>query len=443
MVYDYLVSKYNIKPKWKLNKDRRHGPKYTEDMRGGFVINVDSGVTQDDLQIFSDNDCLLLSIDHHVLPKYEGLYFGIKDKSVVFNVEDECLIQAHGYTSGAGAVYLFFTTFDKDFATDLNLSYVGITLLSDARPIENKRARRVLEHTFRKSIQDIPFARINIESMIDTTFDSPDGKLDRNFIDFKFSPYVNAALRANATTELVEAMIENKPCSNYKPKQKELIQELLDNVIIKEYKTTIFAILNGPVTDNGQIEPNYIGLAATQLVNKQHKNVVILYYNKNTNQLIRGSFRGVYPDVNYLQVLREHGFIAEGHAGAFGILGYQDAPRLSQVDEAIQAAEDSHIVSQKIIEVESFAAMSVILRDIAYENQFVRPINKTYIRYIGQNAVEIKRKKNYVCYIIDGIQVKGFNENLDILDGIIQPIMSNGIVEYILEADTELANDYD
>lgn len=433
LVYEYLARVYKIRAKVHMNENRAHGCFYEKGMQDGFVINVDSGTTLTDLEKFVEGNCLLLSLDHHKLPEYTGPYLGIKDKAIVYNSDYSYLEERYGYLSGAGVVALFFKEMDVRFETELTEAYVGITLLSDARPIENEYARQTLEYTYSIRARSIPFVKVNMEHIINTRYDSTATLLDRNFIDFKLSPYINAALRFSKTQELLNSLLLGLECVDYRPQQKELIEATQEVMQTVEYNTFVLAVVK---RDPGnvfltELEPNFIGLIANRLLNKTGKSVLILY--QVGKELKRGSVRGRYHTIDYLAEFRKLGFQAAGHTGAFGVLGIEQGVNMMELDEAIRVAELQKEDTNEVIEISNLFQAVNRIRTIAYENQFVRPLYKKYLKYTGISAVLVDERKNYLIYLVDGLEVRGFDNELAFEDGRILPVYNNKSVELVIE----------
>lgn len=439
----YLVSEYlarvypEVSSEIIMNEHRAHGCFYKENMRDGFIINVDSGMTEVELKLFTDNNCIVLSLDHHKLPEYEGSILHTVNTAgevmgLIYNSDYPYLEDRYGYLSGAGVVDLFFSLYDTRFKTPLTDAYVGITLLSDARPIENVYARKTLEATYELNILDIPFIKTNIRRLINASYDSPISKLDRNFIDFKLSPFINAVLRCNANQHLIESFLYDEECLNYKGLQSEVIKELKDALHTVEFDTYILCVADRNTKEHETYaEPNMIGLIANRVLNETGKTVVILY--KEDGVLKRGSVRGKYHTVDYLTIFQAHGFSAAGHPGAFGVLGIEKRVDMYLLNQALLHAEAQHEETNEIIEIYNLRTYADYIRRVAYENQFVRPLYKKYIRYTGTGATCINKKTNYIVYAVDGIQVKGFDPELDIRDALILPVYNNHLVDYVLE----------
>lgn len=433
LVWEYLNRVHNIKAKYLINSNRAHGCFYSDQLRGSFVINVDSAISKDELQKFEDNNCILLSLDHHTIePNILNT-----NHTLVFNSDYPFLKETYGFLSGAGVVDLFFSLYDSKFRTPLTVSYVGITLLSDSREIENSIAREILTETYSHSITEFPFIMTNLWSILNRQYDSGYSQLDRHFIDFKFSPFVNSALRFDDSTSIIEGFLGGElgytvSTKDYRPHQKEVINTMLDSAQYLTFNYYLLVVLEKSRSSLVDVEEsNFIGLIANRLLSKENKTVLILY--KSNNKLQRGSVRGLYHTVNYLDIFNRSGFIGAGHLGAFGILGTRHRVNLKLLDRLIGQAESNHGDANPIRDVFNLRKEATELLQIAYENQFVRPLYKTYLRYRGVNVYEEVRKTNYVVYLVDGVVVKGFDDTLTIEDSNILPTYTNGLVEYVIE----------
>lgn len=468
-----LLDGLNLKYKYHVNKDRQHGFLLSkEKLQGYFVIAVDFSIPKEVMKELVENDIAIICIDHHTILDEELVYVESKGaKGVVINNQYKFEPEEDTYLSGAGVVYELYKDIYSWYDSKEREVLVGITLLSDARPIENRKARKYLTTTYNADTQK-GYSAYLLKSTLGVDFGFGVPKLDRNFIDFKFSPEINALLRFGKEREAISFILgEGLKDLGLREIQSALKLEMehnsdileLDNLLIVGVDVEKFRGFRGINISS------FIGLLCSNLRNSGKS---VLGFCYKGVEIERCSFRGKYDNVDYLSKFLELGIEAKGHPTAFGITEFQpNKMLLERINECIGKIEQAHIQTTKVYEVSN---LSVFLLqkglDIARENLYVRDMYRTYIKYKGNNIQEKTRKykieeltledmergvvpdiyekqKNYryirdrkgnkkvsyIEYLIDGKLVKSFG--VEIENGVILPILEKGYIQlYVRES---------
>lgn len=478
IMYEFL-EQLQIPTKYKINEDRMHGCFYTEDMKSHLVINVDSYIPYEQLKLLVDNGVSVLSIDHHDLENdmhhlnKNGRYWLEYDnketnaKGIIFNVNYDYWKERYAYQSGAGACLLLIKRLLSKGRVIPKSWYLlaAISLLSDSRPLNTKEARKQLEYLYQHTTNDIPFIQYLHKNFIyDPKYNYRTMWLDRMYIDYNVSPFLNACLRYGDTTNLIELMRGNwldVEIRDRRPIAKIVKKHILNNLNVIEFNRYNLCVLKEQEqktlknVEYKQIQginlANYLGVVASSLLDKYQKNIVILYYLED-GTYVRGSFRGLRSDVPYQQILhdlndmleieyKEKGWTFDkvecaGHQGAFGFI---KVTKLSTFWKRLDVAFNNYLtqyidnlVDEKVIKVSSIRENIDEITEIANENQYLRDADQIHIHYIGTDYTLEKNKENFVVYRVDGVLVKGFNDNLDLKRGAILPIKANKLNNYML-----------
>lgn len=448
-----------------INENRKHGMLLNDEqlkqLQGYTMVAVDFSIPEDILNKMVSYGIDVVNIDHHSI---EGnrLQTGNNAETgrdyVVINNQYSFEPDEWRFLSGAGMVYYVFNALFPEWGEkEQNKSLIGITLLSDARVIENQRAYELLKLTYNWRDE---FSKYLIDIAKYGAGDFQFGVqryLDRNFIDFTLCPRLNALFRLNLgdvavklfereeadLTELnrcLQLPIDNKVVNlTYVVKKSKAVQQALTTRLRQvEYPNVLIGYLNiddiqdiiSPGFDIG----NFVGLTAGQLVDKRKKTMLLFLQGKEG--VIRGSLRGRIDEVDYLNLCRSFGITCAGHTTAFGILKC-DITDFTALSEAIGIEESKHrLHNGQIIEVENFASYVAGDKETPDYNQYVREGYRRYYKYLGNAYFETLRKEdtNYVVYEVEGVTVKCFDKTLTPTNGLILPVMNNGYVEYILRA---------
>lgn len=464
-----------LKYSYFVNDDRYHGFTIEHSkLKGYLVIAADFAITEAEAQALVDNDICLLSTDHH---ECQPRLIDVKSdtaEGIVVNNQYPLEPEDNRYQSGAGVFYELACELFPEFKSDLRDALVGVTLLSDMRPIENAKARKYLKKTYTSDPEE-GYVYYLISNCLDNDFGFGVPKFDRNFIDYTLSPTVNALLRANKTSEAVDFILgHGLKQRNAKGFQKMLLHEMY--VEMEEIKLVNYTILR---LDSYKFEKfgvkisGYIGLLCNDYKDKNN-NVSTLGIVIDNGKIVRSSFRGKYNDIHYKTGFKNLGINAEGHAVAFGITEfYPDAQTWQDIDDLIGELEAQHQPTARIVKAQNLA---VVLNQsgmtMAMENMYVRDMYRSYIKYTGNNikvvretyqteelsdidkakgvvpdvvqgGVEYKYLRDthgncipkYVEYSVDGRKVKSFG--VSIQEGLILPILEKGYVSLYVRGQVE------
>ena len=200
---DMLGLKYS----YYVNENRFHGFNIpASKLKGFLVISSDFGITAEEVENLVDNDVVLLSTDHH---ECQDTFIDIKKETaegIVINNQYPFEPEEDRYLSGAGVFFELICSLYPEFNTAERRALVGITLLSDVRQIENKKARQYLKTTYTMDTS-CGYVKYLIDSTVSDSFNFGTPKLDRNFIDYTLNPCINALLRADKTNEAIKFIL--------------------------------------------------------------------------------------------------------------------------------------------------------------------------------------------------------------------------------------------
>ena len=433
-----------------VNNNRSHGffiP--PEKLRGYFVFAVDFSVEQDKMEELVANGVTVVSVDHHECQ--EEFIFSSDDGSsyediditsgspygFVINNQYPFEDQEWLFQSGMGVLYHCIGEYYKqvhnsmDYLNDeTTRALVGLTLLSDVRNIEMPEARQFLDSLYNHPNEG--YIGYLIESVLgkDYAFGLP--CMDRNFVDYTFSPKVNSLFRFNRK-DLACAFIlgYGYPLEDYQAMQREFVEHLEKNIIIKEYPNISFIEIpsTGLTKQEKSYVTNFVGLLASRYVSSS--NVVIAYYSDN-GEYGRASFRGSIQSIDFRRELNKLGLDGRGHASAYGILGFQPSVELFQA------------LSKRCEELFKDIKEEIIFRDVPHlamwiktpskgyrtskENCYLLNHHRVYLRYTGDiSRIEKKRGNDkYSVYSVDGIEVRCFDNDLTFENGLILPMLEKG-----------------
>lgn len=461
-----------------INQNRAHGFFYEDiaSLRGKTVIAVDFAITPDKLELLRQNRVLLINIDHHNIdsPSLVTYSFDGSDQidGVVINNQYSFEPEEHRYLSGAGVVFYVLSHLVSGFDCEINRAIVGLTLLSDIRPLENENARVFLKtcytcrHPYMKYLVDVTKAEK------DFTFGVP--RMERNYVDYTFSPKINALFRLNMGDVAMDLAFGKRPAfslNDAREKQNE-IRDYIIRGVKSPFRTNGLLQVGTPevviqnfvrATDAGMTVPdyslelknlsvkyiapalyedkytlsNFIGLACSNI---KGFGTSCLTYVGDDDAVERGSFRGRFDSVDYLGVFRKYGFAGrcDGHKVAFGVLPSNlseiDFAGLSSEIGALEAEAAKHEYENRVVDVDNMSVFihSSMLKEIALSNIYVRDSHRMYIRYTGTNVVRNQRGNMYE-FNIDGIVVKCFNDDITTANGYILPIYDRGQLAFYLK----------
>ena len=467
---DMMGLKYN----YYVNENRHHGFDISPDkLKGYMIIASDFQITEREVEAIVNQDIVLLSTDHH---DCQDTFIDVKAdnaEGIVINNQYPFEPEEDRYLSGAGVFYELICSIFPDFKSKEREALVGVTLLSDIREIENKKAKQYLKTTY--TIDSTKgYANYLIKNTLGTDYTFGVPKLDRNFIDYTLSPMINALLRFNKTTEAVQFILgKGLAKRDCKEAQSSLVLEMKSKVSVLPLPSIDILALNElDFIEHNVSITNFIGLLCSDWKGDHNKSVLGLVYENG--KITRASFRGKYNDVYYISSFRALGINAQGHPQAFGIIDFEPERDLwVQLNDVIMDIEQEHQQTIKIIET---ASLSVTLlqqgMSIATENCYVREMYRTFIKYTGQNAsiqrityqyeeftdedyktrvipdkvqnginykyvrdTNGKPLPKYIEYMIDGRTLKSFGTYIE--DGVIEPILEKGYIQLYIKPPIE------
>lgn len=455
-----------------VNEHRYHGFELSlKDLRGYLVIASDFAITQAEVEAMVANDIVLLSTDHHEVQSEFIDVVGETAEGIVINNQYPFEPEEDRYQSGAGVFYELVCSLYPEFKSKERDALVGLTLLSDMRPIENNKAKKYLRSAYSYD-SSVGFIGYLVASCQSSDYDFGQPKFDRNFIDYNISPTINALLRANKTQECIDFILgKGLPNFDAKGLQKSLMMDMSLRAQIKVFTHIAYIVINtSDFLDYNVKVSSYIGLFCNDYKDK-HGGISTLGFVVENGHVIRASFRGRYDDVHYRSGFKNLGIHAEGHPGAFGIQDFQPSTQdWYDIDDLVGDLEANHTSTITIIKASNLAF--VLNKDgskIAMENQYVRDMYRTYIKYTGSNAKIVKKtykqeefdSSDYACgtkadvivkgvkykylrdsegnpipkyieYLVDGRKVKSFGVTIE--DGVILPMLEKGYIQLYLRS---------
>lgn len=430
---------YGIEYSTYINDNRKHGLFLdVKDLEGYMVIGADFAIREEQIEEIKSRDIVLINIDHHSIKSDTLVEW---DKGIVINNQYSFEPEEKRYLSGAGVVFEVLCDWDSRFKTHEHFAIVGITLLSDIRPIENKYARRYLDFTYSIS-EDNPYFNYLISNTMKEnyekyTFGYP--RMDRNYIDYTFSPRINSMLRYNESYEALDFIFgRGMATEDKRALQREFVEYIVDCARIVKNTHSNIAVVDYDDFDDFMLmqfenpEPsNFIGYACSQIMGIGNSTMIFL---TRDGEIIRGSFRGKYDNVDYLNFFRSVGAKVDGHPNAFGIMQIDiNDDMLDIINTGIRELEKGHKPTIKVIDVNNLSMFCTNRGSrVADNNNYVRDTYRTFIHYTGNNFFKRKDGESYIEYDVDGHTVKCFDKDLNPSNAYIVPITEKGYVKMYL-----------
>lgn len=423
---------------WYINSNREHGFSLPIDkVKGKNIICVDFLIEKHEIVELVNAGCNILSLDHHENKNSKDTLIEYKTESnmgVVINNQYSFEEKSGNYLSGAGVVFESLLTYLGDsFNTKENKALVGLTLLTDVRNIENINARLYLQELYTHPYKGyIGYLLDNSIGDKDYGFGIP--RLDRNYVDYKFSPLINSYLRFNKQDEVVEFILGSGILSlQYRDLQRDFVSELLEKANIIPFDN-----LNVVVVDIAKFSPdtreyisNFIGLLASRVLDMKKSCIA---YVVNGREVGRASFRGLVNGVNYLSPISEL-VDGVGHEPAFGIKNLKPSKSLfKEISNICKKLEEGISFKAKYIEVGNFSMFANVRGyNLGIENIYCLSENRVYVKYTGKNIVKKRNGAKFQEYSIDGVNVICFNSDLDPSKDLILPIIERGVLNFYLD----------
>ena len=432
-----------IKFTWYINSNREHGFLLPlESVKGRNILCVDFLMTKEEIKTLVDLGCNVLSIDHHDNTSNGDNFIEYSSngkKGIVINNQYSFAEETGRYQSGAGVVFESLLPYLGGlFNTRENRALVGLTLLTDVRNIENINARLYLQELYTHPYKGyIGYLLDNTIGEVDYTFGVP--RLDRNYVDFTFSPIINSCLRFNRQDEVVEFILGSGFIDKkYHSMQKDLVSKL------SEYSRVIqFENLNVVIVDSSNFRgteyesylSSFIGLLASRYLDGKRSCIAYLVDGKNIG---RASFRGKVNGLDYLHKLVKY-VNGVGHGPAFGIKGLKPGKKLfTLINEECRKLEESEDFSVEYVNASNLSMLANSRAyDMGIDNIYCLSQNRKYIRYTGNNVKDRRSGAKYKEYSIDGVSVLSFDVNLDPRKDFILPMVERGVLCFYLNKSSE------
>lgn len=457
-VHEFLTD-YGKPHKAYINNNRGHGVLFdVSDFRGHLVINVDSGVSFERLKELVDNGLNVISLDHHEIEgttDFENncfdrlsssemdlvnqglLYYHNKElgtEGVVLNNQYPFEDEDYRFMSGCGVVLDVLTQLDPSFETDEHIAWHGITLLSDSREIENPIAFEILKRTYATDIDGTDTLKHLTDTVGFNKFEVGENTLDRSYIDFYLSPFINALLRLNRGYDTINwfsgGILKD---TKVKERQKEILGILKQRTVMAELQNILLVNVDKYETDDFEAS-NFIGLLANRMLSGGKTVIITCTLH---NEFERGSVRGYFNSTDYRGMFEKSGLIALGHKGAFGLKSYKtDQDFWMDLDRRIGIEDAKAEPTYKIHRLGNLAKNRKYMKELAYENQFLRPFNKHYVKYTGIKAFPSTVRPNFQEYTVDGIPIRCFDDSITVRNGHVLPSLSKGYLSLYLESIT-------
>lgn len=301
-----------------INKEKSHGitakaVNFFNQTSGGLVIIVDSSSNEVELTRKIKHDVLI--IDHHDITVDTKMLTGNTaggKYTTVTNVLDSESFKASSYFSAGLVVYELLRYYQKtrgitDILEDKRLyQWAVCTLFTDVINTDSPRNLYYINRAFSDDTLEV-----NLKQLIRLA-NKYKTNLSKSLIGYSLAPMFNRAIRAGHSGDALRIAL-NSPesvleLSQFKQYQAELLEDLL--VYAEEsfgYAKVDIGKLNIPAS--------YTGIAASKLLDRYKKSSIAYLVEDN---IVKGSFRGLYEDLNYRKMIAELGYFAEGHGNAFG-----------------------------------------------------------------------------------------------------------------------------
>lgn len=446
MISGYFVCKYlsliGKSFQWYVNSNRSHDWSIaTEKVKGRDIIAVDFMIPESKIKELVKAGCNIISMDHHINQNTFIHIKSLKNQGLVINNQYPFEPVNGRYLSGAGVVFETICNLYPNFNTTENRALVGLTLLSDVCDIENSSAKGYLSELYNHKLKGyIKYLIENTMGNKDYGFGVP--RMDRKYVDFKFSPAINACLRFNQQDDVVKFFLgSGKLDLSYHKRQKTLVKDMLDVAQVREFPNLrVVYIRDWEVNTIEDINtvPNFIGLIASRYLDGK-KSVIAYIISKNekgSNCVKRASFRGNINGVDYLSAI--NGLVkGVGHPSAFGITDITPNRLLfEKISDACEEAEGKNSNKKSIKPVTNLAMFANREgKSFAEYNMYCLSQNSKYVRYIGHKISVKKEGANFIKYNVDGIEVLCFDLSLDFSNGLIYPIYERGYIYYYLQGE--------
>lgn len=210
--------------------------------------------------------------------------------------------------------------------------WVGVTLITDAIPLLSDRNQWYMEKTVHSTYTEQTLMAIT------KSLNEYATGLSKSLIGYTIAPTFNRAIRAGATSDVLNIIMDYPNYANTLQKYRELQDWAVSEGIkdIDEYDSFILKDLTGT-----GIKASYTGVIAGKLCDEHNKNCVVFNV---TDGIAKGSFRGRVQGSDYRKQFDEFNDTskAQGHKVAFGFEArIEDLPQIMKSLESIEEEIDS------------------------------------------------------------------------------------------------------
>lgn len=428
---------------WYINTNREHGWKLNlERVKGKNIIAVDFIMEAELVKsLVEEYGCNVINIDHHENGDEFIEYNTDTNFGVVINNQYAFEEGDSRYLSGGGVVFESICGVCGEFDTALHRSIVGITLLSDIRDIENPLARMYLKELYNaKCTGYIKYLIDNTIGDIDYGFGVP--RMDRNYVDYKFSPALNSCFRFNKEDMVVEFVLGSGYIDlNYHKMQKELVKQIQEKIKVINYpKLRVCYFKEKDIEGYDEVLSSFVGLVASQYLDGVHSCIcyMVAYDSNGKPYVKRASFRGNINGLEYRKGIMEviHGV---GHGSAFGIKELYPSKQLFyRVNEICTEVEEDSAYCKDVTMVANLAMfVNRHGKEYGEYNMYCLSQNRRLVKYIGRRIVKKQLSANYHEFDVDGVIVKCFDKNVNFDNGLILPINERGNLCMYLEENVQ------
>lgn len=425
-----------------INPNRAHGFKLNDKQLEELastqttVIMVDAGITREEIEHITNKGVSIINIDHHHIKEED--FVAVQSPTgalgVLINNQYPFEPEEMRYLSGGGMVYYVLKALASETMQEEEEFLVGLSLLSDIRPLENQYARSFLYKTYtvETELTEYLIELVRPEKVYGF------GRLtfDRNFIDYTFSPKINSLFRTNNGELAMNIFAMNFNLANKdfltscREAQNQICSHIIANLAGDDLDSLIFKSVPHTLDIDSQHEmTNFIGLAASQ-VKGEDRTTILYVRDANDNRILRGSLRGLCDDVDYLGIVRECGLTAEGHKNAFGIISVDyDKLDVQEINRKIKEAEQGYTERKYIGRIEEVNDLNFFLSSplsrISDFNNYVRDPQRKFIKYTGKD-IRAEQRGKATIFFLNGVEVISFEEGLHPSKDLILPVRERG-----------------
>lgn len=431
-----VLNKRGIKYSTYVNPKRQHGFELSgSDVEGMTVVNGDFLVTRQQTEDLVSHGASLLSIDHHECESDLIHVVGEEGaEGIVINNQYPFEDSRNLFQSGAGMTFLTLREIEPWIDTPTNRALVGVSLLTDVRDIEQPGAWPWLYELYNHKFTGYIRYLIN-QTKPEKSYNYGTPRLDRNYVDYRLSPSINALFRFGYENHAVDFILGGGyPNIRFQDNQRQLVKKMLAKAAVLEYDyLTVVELDSRDFThEESEILSNFVGLVCSRYTGTGKS--AIGYSIDYAGRVERASFRGAVSTAKY----REHMLDlidGRGHSMAFGIKDLVPSGELwEKLNERCHEAEGNAQVVDKFIYVQDlFKFHSSNTRVIAEKNVYKSGPNRVYIRYTGSKIEDKYIGENFQSYLMDGISIKCFNSDLDPSRDYILAQVERGRVVYYLD----------